>query len=155
MSLQDLLMNSLNAQGEPDLRSTLQYFVNSGAGSTGILRDPFVDIVDTDDEVIVYVELPGVSENDISVDFFNNKITVVGRKNKPYDIAPLKKEITYGEFKRLITIPISVTKQVNVKVEYVSGILKILIDKKSEAENRFSLTLGNSHQSSSSSSVNE
>lgn len=141
MSLQDFLLNSLNLEGEPDIRSTLQYIVNTGVGSNGAYLRPLVDVVDHDEKLYVYVELPGVNKENISVDFFNNKITITGKKNKQYEMSPLKKEIIYGEFKRSVILPISVTKKENVKIEYNSGILKIIIDKKNEEENRFKLTL--------------
>jgi HSP20 family molecular chaperone IbpA len=143
MSFQDMIFDSLNnLQSNGDLRGAFQHIINSGVG--GHLNDhngwhPSVDIVDTPNNMYVYIELPGVTESSIGVDFFNNKLSVSGEKLKRYTTNSIKNEIVYGRFVRKITLPISVTSQGNVNIKYGNGVLTLIIDKKKEGQNRFHL----------------
>lgn len=47
----------------------------------------------------------------------------------------------YGNFKRNITIPINVFDKNSVKTTLKNGILNIVIDKKNELQNKFSIRL--------------
>ena len=150
MSFQDMIYTSLNnLQSDGDLRGAVQHIINSGIG--GAPGDhsgwhPPVDIVDTKNNMYVYIELPGVTESSIGVDFFNNKLSVSGEKLKRYTAPATKHEIVYGRFVRKITLPISVTSQGNVNVVYENGVLTLIIDKKKEEQNRFHLGVTRSNQ---------
>lgn len=142
MSFQEMLLNSLtNLQSDGDLRGAFQSIINTGVPHTGDQTHwhPNVDIVDTQNNLYVYAELPGVVEDSISVDFFNNRLSISGNKIKKYSVPPTKHEITYGTFNRKIILPLSVTNQSNVIVKYRNGVLKLTIDKKKEEQNRFRL----------------
>ena len=137
-SIQEMLMNGLGQiQNDGDLRGALQHIINSGAvgGSQG--WQPCVDVIDTKNNLYVYVELPGVTESSIDIDFYNNKVVISGEKLKKYTAAPTRKEIVYGKFRRSIILPIGVSNKQNVSVLYQNGILLITIDKQKEEQNRF------------------
>jgi HSP20 family protein len=143
MSFQDLILDGLtNLQNDGDLRGAFQHLINAGVDNGGL--HPCVDIVDTPDNLYVYMELPGVPSDSIDVDFFNNKVTISGQKIKRYTSPPTKNEIVYGKFERTFTLPSSVTNQENVNVTYTNGILTLTIDKKKEAINRFRMSVVNS-----------
>lgn len=138
MSIQDLLTNGLGQiQSDGDIRGAFQHILNSGAvgGSPGL--QPAIDIVETKNNLYVYVELPGVSESSIDIDFYNNKVVISGEKLKRYTEIPVKKEIVYGKFHRKIILPISVTNQENVMVRYKNGVLVLTVDKQREEQHRF------------------
>ena len=97
-----------------------------------------VDIVNHPNYLYLYIEIPGVSKENIDVDFYNNKLTVSIDKTRTYE-EPEVSEIKYGKFERVFTLPICVTKKETVTVSYVNGVLKIKIDKAVEEENKFSL----------------
>lgn len=149
MSIQDLILNGLNnLQSNDDLRGAFQHIVNSGVGqfTTGSTEDqkgwhPPVDIIDTQNNIYVYMELPGINENSISIDFFNNKLAISGEKIKKHSTHIYKHEIVYGKFNRELTLPINVTNQKNVTINYENGILTLTIDKKKEEQNKFSMNL--------------
>ena len=139
-SFQDLILNSLNnLQADGDLRGAFQHIINSSitTNNTDTNWIPPIDIVDTNNNLYVYVELPGVVENSITIDFFNNKFDISGEKIKKYTIPSYKYEIIYGKFNRQITLPISVTNKENVDVKYDNGVLTVMIDKKKEEQHRF------------------
>ena len=97
-----------------------------------------VDIVNHANYLDLYIEIPGVSKENIDVDFYNNKLTVSIDKIRSYE-EPEVSEIKYGKFERVFTLPICVTKKDSVTVSYVNGVLKIKINKAVEEENKFSL----------------
>ncbi len=140
-----MLLNSLTSiQNDRDLLGAIQNVMNSGnvGGSDGVLN-PYIDIVDTKKNLHIYMEIPGVSESSIIVDFFNNKLSISGEKTKCYSIPATKNEISYGKFIRCITLPISVTNKDNVNVKYNNGVLAVTINKKKEEKNRFSVGVSN------------
>lgn len=97
-----------------------------------------VDVLEDNNCIYAYVELPGVNKQDIELDFYNNQLTVIATKTRIYP-EPNIKEIKYGNIERVITLPICVTRRDTVKVTLENGILKIRIDKFIEEENRFSV----------------
>jgi len=117
-------------------------------GNTGIPRpvrrssniNTTVDIVNEERYIYVYVEIPGVNKEDISLDFYNNQITICADKNRNYN-SPEVSEIKYGRIERTITLPICVTRKETVNVVYKNGILRIKINKFIEEENKFSVRL--------------
>ncbi len=140
-----MLLNSLaNIQNDRDLLGAIQNVMNSGnvSGTDGVLN-PYIDIVDTKKTLYVYMDIPGVSENSIVVDFYNNKLSISGEKIKCYSTPTIKNEISYGKFIRCITLPISVTNKDNVNVKYNNGVLTVTINKKKEERNRFSIGVSN------------
>jgi HSP20 family molecular chaperone IbpA len=144
MSFQDIIFNGLNnLQSDGDLRGAFQHIINSGVSTSDQGGwHPSVDIVDTVNNLYVYMELPGVKNDSIRVDFFNNRLSISGEKIKKYSTPAEKNEIVYGKFNRKIRIPICVTNKNNVNTTYSSGVLSIVIDKQKEGENRFSITVG-------------
>ena len=95
---------------------------------------PCIDTVDTKDKVYVYMDIPGVLNSSVDINFFENKVCIGGDKIKPYEIHALKKEILYGNFFRCVTLPITTTeiKKNDVDVKYNNGILAITINKTPE-----------------------
>jgi HSP20 family molecular chaperone IbpA len=97
-----------------------------------------VDIVNDSNYLYLYIEVPGVLKENIDVDFYNNKLTIIIDKIRAYD-EPEVSEIKYGKFERVFTLPICVTKKETVSVCYTNGVLKVTINKTVEEENKFSL----------------
>nr|QBK85278.1 MAG: Hsp20/alpha crystallin family protein [Iridovirus LCIVAC01] len=114
-----------------------------GSGNTVEYNCPSIDIINNDDLIILYIEIPGIERKNIQMSFLNNQLTVIGHKTIPYQHEDNveKREIRYGEYRRTITLPLSVTNKENVATNYENGILIITIDKNKERENQFELTL--------------
>lgn len=141
--LTDLIFNALgsNLQGSnaDSIRDVLRSLTIQSVKDTWT---PNVDIIESPSLISVYVELAGVSPDNLEIDIFNNKITVSGTKPKNYEIPSLKSEIIYGKFVREITIPISVVNKQNVTAKHINGILSLYIDKIAEAQHRFKVNVG-------------
>jgi HSP20 family protein len=97
-----------------------------------------LDIVNDENTITIFAELPGIDKDNINVDFFNNKLTISAKKIRSYNNPDIC-EIKFGQFERSLTLPICVTKKDTVSVQYTDGILKIKINKLVEEENKFSV----------------
>ena len=103
---------------------------------------PQIDMIETDSIIIIIASVPGICEDDIDVDFFNNCIVIKGERkylSLQEEILKRKQEIYYGSFERKILIPFSVTSDQSVSIKMENGFLIININKKMELTNRFSL----------------
>jgi len=92
---------------------------------------PPVDIYETAEELIVLVEVAGMSKKSISVTIENNMLKISGIRS---DYAPASKkrmhqmEIDYGKFERLIRISIPINAD-KTSAHYKEGFLRITIPK--------------------------
>jgi len=109
--------------------------------STGDWK-PSLDLLDNDNEISIYLMIPGVKNSSIDIDILNNRMMISGERETPYsesDYQIKRTEINYGRFQRVITLPISVTNQSSVSTQLKDGVLKVKIDKRIEQQNRFSV----------------
>jgi HSP20 family protein len=92
---------------------------------------PKVDISESDAEVTVTADLPGMDEKDISVTLDENLLTIRGErkdereeKKRNYHLV----ERTYGEFHRVIPLPVGIDKD-KVKASFKNGVLSVALPK--------------------------
>lgn len=90
---------------------------------------PPTDVYETDDSIIVRVEIPGMSEDDFSISLTGNQLAVRG--NRP-DIqerrAYHQMEIFFGEFLTEVDLPGPVLSD-QVVAEYSAGFLRLVFPK--------------------------
>ena len=95
---------------------------------THIWRPP-TDVFETEEAVLVRVEIAGMREDDFSISITGNQLTVRG--NRP-DVqerrAYHQMEIFFGEFKTEINLPAPVLTD-KVVAEYQAGFLKLMFPK--------------------------
>ena len=96
--------------------------------------NPAVDIYETDNEIVLKAELPGLDVKDIELRLENNVLMLKGerrfeKETKDENYHRIERE--YGTFSRAFTLPspVNVDKAV---AEYKEGILKVTIPKKEE-----------------------
>jgi HSP20 family protein len=97
---------------------------------------PAVDIVETENELVLKADVPGVELKDIDIQLENGTLTVKGErkfekeeKNKGFH----RMERSYGSFVRIFTVPDSVDSE-HVKAAYEAGVLTITRPKKEIAK---------------------
>ncbi|MGF7185442.1 HSP20 family protein [Desulfitispora alkaliphila] len=98
---------------------------------------PRVDIYQTEDDVILKAELPGVAKDDLDVFVDDEFIKLSGETRKSSEINDehiYKTERYFGTFSRTIPLPVEV-KSEEARAEYRDGILSITVPK-SEAAKR-------------------
>ena len=119
-------------QGRPDaaFQSAWDAFGAWPLQSTILWRPP-TDIYETPEEIIVVIELAGVTEDDMTVTLFSDLLIVEGRREQAA-LADMNAchqlGIKYGDFRSEIVIHAPVDHD-NVKAEYKNGLLKITLRK--------------------------
>lgn len=97
----------------------------------GSVKKPSSDVVETDDEIIITMEMPGVSKEDIDISLTCDELSVSAKKPaEPEGEAECvhKRERSYDMFKRMIRLPCAV-KNEQAKASLCKGILKISLPK--------------------------
>ncbi len=97
--------------------------------------EPRVDVAETDNDVQITAELPGVEEKDIDVTLSKGLLTIKGEKHaekedkrKEYRMV----ERSYGSFSRTIPIPYEVDPE-TVDAKFAKGVLTVILPKPLEA----------------------
>lgn len=98
--------------------------------------DPPVDIFETDTDIILTIELPGLKEEDIDIQVNEGILTIKGIKKIPYKKDKnsfYRLERPYGKFSKSFNLPNTVDiNKINANLK--DGILTIIIRKKTEAK---------------------
>ena len=106
--------------------------MNEGLGSYG----PDVDIQETDSDVLVSIEIPGMEQKDIKVTVRENVLTLKGEKRQDDEVKDADYHICercYGSFERSFTLPTSIQAD-KVTATYKNGILNITLPKAEEVK---------------------
>ncbi len=118
------------ARGFPTLSS-----FGNGNGNGGKLL-PSVDVVETDKEIEITAELPGLEEKDVQLNVADNVLTIRGEKkaekeekDKDYRLV----ERSYGAFERTMELPDGVDVD-EIKASIAKGVLKVTVPKPAPAQ---------------------
>lgn len=90
---------------------------------------PAVDIYETKESIILNVELPGVTKEDIALEVKDSTLTIKGEKKLEKNVKEEsfhRMERSYGSFTRAFTLP-STVQQDKVKAKFRDGILEIML----------------------------
>jgi len=99
---------------------------------------PSVDIYETESEIVLEAELPGMNREDFEVSIENNVITLKGERNfekKDEGDNYHRVERAYGSFSRSFSLPRSVSAD-STSADFKNGILRVALPKKEEAKAR-------------------
>jgi len=99
---------------------------------------PRVDVSETDDEVRVAAELPGMDEKDIEVTVENGLLTLRGQQKQEHEEKKRNYHLverSYGEFHRTIALPGGVD-ETRTKASFKKGVLTVIVPKTAEAKSR-------------------
>jgi HSP20 family protein len=122
-----------------EMEDTMNFLrLPDSAGLLDRTQAPAVDLVETDDEIIVKADLPGVQKNDLELTVTDSLLTIKGEKRAEANGEKRKifrKETWVGSFGRTIELPSLIDTQ-KVRAELKDGVLTIEIPKKEEAKAR-------------------
>ena len=100
---------------------------------------PAVDMHETKDDLVLKVELPGVREKDVTVSITGDLLSIRGERRwseeDNRDQKLLHVERVYGQFERLIQLPLAVQAD-KVKASYRDGVLEVRLPKAEELKPR-------------------
>jgi HSP20 family protein len=92
---------------------------------------PTLDVWETEDEVVYAFDLPGVSQDAISVEVEDGALTVSATRERKNEVASdryHRLERRYGTFARAVSLPQGVTEE-SIKASYDDGVLTIAVPK--------------------------
>ena len=96
-----------------------------------------MDVCERAEEVVLFIEMPGVDRSDLQVAWSDGVLTVCGVKRQrpagPGVANYFCVERTYGQFRREIAIKIPIDYR-NASAELKNGLLKIHLPKRKEPE---------------------
>jgi HSP20 family protein len=127
-----LLQNQMNRLFD----STLHAWPGDCIGTTSWV--PAADIYETDDDLVVNIDLPGVDPKLVEVRVENNVLTIRGERQfdpKQNSESYHRVERSYGPFGRAFTLSTSVNPE-KIRATYQSGILTIVLSKAESAKPR-------------------
>jgi HSP20 family protein len=96
---------------------------------------PPVDIYETENELVVKVDLPDLQDKDIDVRVENNMLTIRGERkfDDVHEDNYLRVERAYGSFMRSFSLPNTVSSE-NIRAEYHNGVLSLHMAKLEESK---------------------
>lgn len=111
-----------------------KYPIGTWNGNGRILPD--IDLAETDKDIVITAELPGVDPKEVDVSLQGDMIIIRGEKKSQRDE---KKESyqfaerTYGVFERVMTVPKGIDSS-KIKAEFDKGVLKVTMPKPAELQ---------------------
>jgi HSP20 family protein len=94
---------------------------------------PTIDVCERENEILIFVEIPGVDKSDVQLSWNHGVLTISGQKRQR---VPNKRarylclERSYGQFKREIEINVPIDRKA-AKAELEKGLLRIRLPKAS------------------------
>ena len=99
---------------------------------------PALDVWETDNEVVYAFDLPGLTEDEISIEVADDTLTVTGerrRENEEQGDRFFRYERRYGSFSRAVGLPAGVDDS-KIAASYKDGVLEVRVPKPEEAKPR-------------------
>jgi HSP20 family protein len=127
--------------------SRLMSTLAGGNGESGRNWVPALDVWETEGEVVYALDLPGIPEEDISIEFEDGALTISAERERTNEISEerlYRYERRFGSFSRTIGLPQGVTEE-QVKADYKDGVLEIHVTKPEHPKPR-RISIGGSDQ---------
>jgi HSP20 family protein len=99
---------------------------------------PALDVIDTPEAIVLKADLPGVSPEDVSIEFHEDTLTLTGERrftDKVEDGRYHRLERSYGRFSRSLTLPKDV-KADEISATFEEGVLEVRVPKAEEVKPR-------------------
>jgi HSP20 family protein len=99
---------------------------------------PSVDMSETDNDVLITAELPGVNKDNLGISLSDSSINISGEKNEKEEDKGkdyYRLERSYGSFRRSFSLPCEIDED-KVDASFKNGVLKITLPKTEAARKR-------------------
>jgi HSP20 family protein len=123
-------------------------FEGSGGGSPAAAArrwTPAMDLLETDEQFVLRADLPGLSEDDVSIELEDNILTVSGERKAEHEEKRegfYRMERSYGAFSRSLTLPKGVDPEA-VTAAFDRGVLEVRVPKPEQRKpRRISISAG-------------
>ena len=89
---------------------------------------PSVDIYENTEEYLLYVDIPGVNREDISIDLDNGQLTLTGNRYLEQTKGQLMEEFGSAQYRRVFSVPQGIN-LAKVDAELTDGVLRLHLPK--------------------------
>jgi HSP20 family protein len=99
---------------------------------------PAMDLVEADDHFVLKVDLPGLAEDDVTIEVQDNALTISGSREAEHERKEkgwYRLERSYGSFSRSLTLPDGVDAD-KVEANFDRGVLEVRVPKPEERKPR-------------------
>jgi HSP20 family protein len=99
---------------------------------------PATDLVETEGEYVLRADLPGLSEEDVNIEFEDGVLTISGERKAEQEERKegyYRLERTFGDFSRTLTLPEGVNPD-SIKASFDNGVLEVRIPKPEQRKPR-------------------
>src|SRR5437763_4102669 len=116
------------------LQNEMSRFTNGvleGNGRTTQSWIPALDVWETDDKIVYALDLPGISEDKISVELDEGALTITAERERAQEESDerfYRFERRYGTFSRTFGVPQGVT-ETDINADYRNGVLQVHVKK--------------------------
>lgn len=102
----------------------------------GTMLRPNVDISESEKQYNVTVEIPGVNQDDVSIEVSNGVLAIRGEKKfekEGKDKSFYRVESSYGSFQRVLSLPKDVDQNA-IEAEFKNGVLNLTLPRKASSK---------------------
>ncbi len=113
-----------------------RFFENRTANGTARRWIPAMDLVETDDHLVLRGDLPGLTEDDVNIEIRDNVLTVSGERKAEHEDRGEgyhRVERAFGSFSRSLSLPQGIDPE-KVDANFKNGVLEVRIPKPAEAK---------------------
>jgi HSP20 family protein len=140
-------LNSL--QSEMNRLFNTFFDVPPGGNGASVRRwVPPMDLVETQDHFVLRADLPGLTEEDVSIELEDNVLTVSGERQAEHEDRKegyYRVERASGTFSRSLTLPEGIDPEA-VQASFEHGVLEVRVPKPEERKPRkVAISVGNGH----------
>ena len=99
---------------------------------------PRTDLVETEDGYRLHLDVPGLSKEDLNINYKDNQLTVSGERTSDRtdeDEEYVRVERSFGQFYRAFTLPRTVNAE-DITASYENGVLTIRVPKTEKEQSR-------------------
>jgi HSP20 family protein len=112
--------------------------LREGNGQAARSWVPALDLWETDKEIVYAFDLPGIPEDEISVEFEDGALTVSADRERKHEVSEdryYRFERHFGTFSRTIGLPQGVSES-DISADYSNGVLEVHVRKPEETKPR-------------------
>ena len=124
------------------LQNEMSRLMNTVAGGKGSDSSrswvPALDVWETDGEVVYALDLPGIPEDHISIEFEDGSLTVSAQRERAHEVSEdqlYRYERRFGSYSRSFGLPQGVTED-QINADYHDGVLEIHVAKPEQPKPR-------------------
>lgn len=97
----------------------------------GVVWVPPTDVFETDDQIVVQVEVAGVKQSDLTVSLQDRRLIITGTRSDhgPSQRAYHQMQVRFGDFSTEVELPVPID-ETGIDASYVDGFLRIVLLKR-------------------------